>query len=112
MFEGEIKELLSDLKIRQLLVAVLLIFAVLIGTYISAGKNSAMRMKEFPICADETGTYAVVYNNGESLVLKSAEISENQIEIDVRKQKVVSATDVSYQIHTFETVVVTGKDGG
>ena len=112
LFEVEIKELLSDLKIRQLLVAVLLIFAVLIGTYISAGKNSAMRMKEFPICADETGTYAVVYNNGESLVLKSVEISENQIEIDVRKQKVVSATDVSYQIHTFETVVVTGKDGG
>lgn len=106
------KELLSNRRIRQLGLITVLLVIMNIGMFSITGKTDAEKAREFPVYVDETGTYAVVYNNGESLVLKSAEISGNQIEIDVRNQKVISATDVSYQIRTFETVVVTGKDGG
>ena len=106
------KSLLSNKRIKQIAVLTLSLLVILVGVYTSSGKNDAEKKKEFPIFIDETGTYAVVYNNGDSLVLKAAYIEDNQIEIDVRQQKVISAKDVSYEIYTFETIIVTGKDGG
>lgn len=107
-----VKDLLSNRRLLQIAILSVLLVLMNIAMYSTTGRIDAEKAREFPVCTDETGTYAVVYNNGESLVLKSAEISGNQIEIDVRNQKVISATDVSYQIRTFETVIVTGKDGG
>lgn len=52
-----------------------------------------------------------MYNNGDTLVLKGANIEDTQIEINVRQQKVVPSSDISYEIRTFEAVIVTGKDG-
>lgn len=71
------------------------------------------RKKNFPICTDETGTYAVVYNTGDMLISKAAKIGEDgsTIEIDVRKQKTVSAAQMHYEICTFEEVIVIGKEG-
>lgn len=106
------KELLSNKRIKQIAAIALFLFVTLIGSYLSAGKTDAAKNKEFPVFVDETGTYVAVYNNGETLVLKSANIDGTQIDIDVRRQRVISATDVAYEICTFETVIVTGKDGG
>ena len=106
------KELLSNRRIKQIAAIALLLFVTLIGSYLSAGKFDAAKIKEFPVIVDETGTYVAVYNNGDTLVLKAANIDDTKIEIDVRRQRVISATDVAYEICTFETVIVTGKDGG
>lgn len=91
--------------------AVIVLIGLFVTTYSTAGKEAAQKIQDFPIYIDETGTYAVVYNNGDTLVLKGAHIEDTQIEINVRQQKVVPSSDISYEIHTFETVIVTGKDG-
>lgn len=104
------KELFSDKRIKQIAIIALILFVTLAGSYSSTGKSDAEKTKCFPIYRDETGTYAVVYNNGESLILKSAEINENTIEINLKLQKVVSATDVTYEIVTFKTVKTIGRD--
>lgn len=105
------KELLSNKRFKQFALISVAMVVMLFGLYSSAGKTDAEKAKEFPIYTDETGTYAVVYNNGDTLVLKAANIENAQIEINVRQQKIVSASDISYEIRTFETVIVTGKDG-
>lgn len=106
-----VKPMVSDMNIRMMLIQYVTTIIVCIFLFAQLGANGAKSSKEFPIYTDETGTYAVVYNNGDSLILKSANIEETEIEIDVRQQKVVSASDISYEIRTFETVIVTGKDG-
>ena len=105
------KELLTNKKIKQIVIIAIVILLAFVGSYSSAGKADAEKLQAFPVYADETGTYAVVYNNGESLVLKKANIEDTQIEINVQQQKVIPSSDVFYEILKFETVIVTGKDG-
>lgn len=111
ILNGSIKSFLSNKSIRQMFFAVVVLVGLFVTTYSTAGKETAENLRIFPIYTDETGIYAVVYNNGDTLVLKRANIEDTQIEINVRQQKVVSASDVSYEIRKFETVIVTGKDG-
>ena len=111
IINGSIKSFLSNKSIRQMFFAVIVLIGLFVTTYSTAGKEAAQKIQDFPIYIDETGTYAVVYNNGDTLVLKGAHIEDTQIVINVRQQKVVPSSDISYEIHTFETVIVTGKDG-
>ena len=90
---------------------VIVLVGLFVTIYSTAGKEAAEKLQDFPIYTDETGTYAVVYNNGDTLVLKGANIEDTQIEINVRQQKVVPSSDISYEILTFEEVIVTGKGG-
>lgn len=105
------KKKISNKSIGLIIVGIVLISILLIITINMCGAVDAGLVREFPIYTDETGTYVGVYNNGDALVLKAAEVDGDQITIDVRQQKVVPAADVSYEICTFETVIVTGKGG-
>lgn len=106
------KEKISNKSIGIIIVWIVLFSFLFISAINGCGAFDAGLVREFPIYTDETGTYVGVYNNGDALVLKAAEVDGDQITIDVRQQKVVPAADVSYEICTFETVIVTGKDGG
>jgi protein-S-isoprenylcysteine O-methyltransferase Ste14 len=108
----KVKEMMTNKKITQIVGVALVILMVCAGMYSTIGESHAERKKDFPIFSDETGVYAVVYNNGEVLVLKAANIEGTTIEINTRQQKIVSCMDVAYEICIFETVIVTGKDGG
>ena len=106
------KLLASDKNIVMLIAQSVGAFIIGLIMFFHIGNTDMKNEKTFSIYDDDTGTYAIVYNNGDSLVLKVAEIDEeeNTIEIDVRRQRVISATEVYYELYTFEEVVVTGKE--
>lgn len=111
ILNGSIKRFFSNKSIWRMFFTVIVLVGLFVTIYSTAGKEAAEKLQDFPIYTDETGTYAVVYNNGDTLVLKGANIEDTQIEINVRQQKVVPSSDISYEILTFEEVIVTGKGG-
>ena len=106
-----IRMLLSNRAIYRMTVGFVAIVTMLVLSFSSAGKTDAKKMTVFPIYTENGDSYAVVYNSGEALVLKSAIVEGSQIRIDVTKQRVISAKEAAYELCNFESVIMIGKDG-
>lgn len=92
----------TNIKLAMLLICASAIMCLFSFTYI--GQQAAQNKKEFPIHSDEGLSYAVVYNNGESVIMKQATVDGDAVYIDTSYQKIVSAKDIDYCLQTFESV--------
>ena len=104
------KSVLTNKKLKLALVQVVAVVIFCLHIFSTTGATSAEQKKDFPIISDETGVYAVVYNNGESLILEKAEILEAGITIDITKQKIIPADNVEYEIQVFDSVIVLNSE--
>ena len=77
----------------------------------SSGKTCAEQKKEFPIWTDGVSTYAVIYNNGEQVVLEGITINGEYATINTSIQRVIVTDDISFVIQSFEEVRVDSNGG-
>lgn len=103
---GEYKFLISNKTVKSVLIQLIVITLILLWSLSYSGYSKAREQKEFYYIVNEEELYAVIYNNGEDLILKKAYIDTDIITIDLSVQKTISAKDVVLYIKKFSAVEV------
>lgn len=70
------------------------------------GSSSAAQKTDFPILYENEQIYAIVYNNGQHVIMEPAVITDNTLNINTSIQRILSVDDIYYEIQTFDTVVL------
>lgn len=105
-----LRSMVSNNKLKLALGQFLTAMIMLIFLMTYSGMHAAETKTSFPIYSDDSGVYAVVYNNGQSLVLEAATIEHNRITIDTSKQKILSSDNIIYEVLVFDEVETINND--
>lgn len=86
-----------------------LLFLIIAGTFIIfavpfSTSLSIKQQKNFKMTKIDDVTYASVYSDSDIMVLEEAIISDDEITIDLSKQRIVKTNDISYEIMEFNKV--------
>ncbi len=95
-----------------MIVVTVLVTALMFCLALSFSQSShAEEQRDFFIVQDEETFYAVIYNNGEQLVLEKADMSkENTLIIHKNDQKVIDVADVKMEKIHFDDVIIQPKE--
>ncbi len=106
LFFGSAQTFASNTNLKIALF--LLCFSSIVCVFMFAfyGQGLAHEKKDFAIYSCEGMDYAIVYNNGESTIMKEAIVDGNNIYIDTCRQQVMSAKDIQFTICSFENVIL------
>ena len=101
---GNIRSTLSNSNITRCLGTILL--SIILLSFVSSwgAHKSAENQKEFFVVNEGDIVYAVIYNDGQKMVLEKAEITENQLIINTTEQKIIDAIGIPTKKYTFENV--------
>ena len=113
IFSGEYRFYPSDQKIKRMIpraiICVLLVTIVFVVMFQFLGYKKAKAQREFMITSRDNGKYAIVYNNGEEVVLASCEEVEDAdgiiLRIDTNLQRIESVEGLQYTIKVYHDVV-------
>lgn len=95
-------------------IAMLLILPILmLPVYRDQGLKEAKNKEKYQICLEYDKIYAAVYNNGESIILEEAIITDNKIKIYTNRQKIVASNNITYEVRRFlnQDTIVFDLDG-
>lgn len=101
-----IKPVFSDKKIIVGLVRLLSVTIILLFTMSAVGKTSAEQKRSFPIYDDGTNKYAIVYFSGSTVFMEEAACQDRTITIDIAKQRIITTDDLSYDMVSFDNVII------
>ncbi len=106
MLFGKPRNMLSDSNITKCLGTTIFVLFLLFILSPWCVRESAKNQKEFFVVNENDIVYAVIYNDGEKMVLEKAEIVENNLTIDSKEQKVIDVIGITTKKCTFENVVI------
>lgn len=86
-------------------VSTLLAFLILIFISVFVLTNNAQFQKEFKIVDIDGENYAVVYYADDTYYLEKAVIWDNNLIVITSKQRIISTSDISFTVQTFDKVV-------
>lgn len=101
-----LRSMVSNKKIKLALGQFFAAMVMFIFLMTYAGMHAAETKTSFPIYSDGSGVYAVVYNNGQSLILEAATIEHDRITIDTSKQRIISSDNIVYEVLVFDEVEI------
>lgn len=73
------------------------------------GGSAAAQKTEFPILFEAEQMYAIVYNNGQHVIMEPAVIVDNTLNINTSIQHILSVDDICYEIQTFDSVALSSN---
>ena len=97
---------LSDKKIKQAIVQIVLVTILMLFLMPVSGTSSAKIKDDFPIYTDEYGTYAIIYFGDSTVFMEKATVQDGTILIDTSKQRIVTTDDLIYHRVSFNNVVI------
>ena len=86
MLKHGLRSMVSNKKLKLALGQFLTATVVLIFLMTYSGTHAAKTKTSFPIYSDDSGVYAVVYNNGQAFIMESATVTESTITIDTTRE--------------------------
>ena len=98
--------MVSNKKLKLGLGQFLTATVVLIFLMTYSGTHTAGTKTSFPIYSDDSGVYAVVYNNGQAFIMESATIKDRTITIDTTSQRILHSDDIIYEVIDFDLVEI------
>lgn len=110
MLKHGLRSMVSNKKLKLALGQFLTATVVLVFLMTYSGTHAARTKTNFPIYSDDSGVYAVVYNNGQALIMESATIKDNTITIDTNSQRILHSDDIIYEVDIFDLVEII-RDG-
>lgn len=110
ILSGDYKIKQTDQKIKRCLPLCLLFVALVIATLLIVfyflGYNEAKDRTQFMITSQSGMEYAVLYNNGNHVVIARCSESGQTLTIDTSSQKVISVEGIAYDIRQYEEVKI------
>ncbi len=106
MLKHGLRSMVSNKKLKLALGQFLTATVVLIFLMTYSGTHAAKTKTSFPIYSDDSGVYAVVYNNGQAFIMESATIKESTITIDTTSQRILHSDDIIYEVTVFDEVEI------
>lgn len=111
LFQNGIKYFLTNKTIAMLIIQYVITIAACVFVVVSSGNRTANKITEFPLWTDGVSTYAVIYNNGEHIIMEGITLESENATIDTSVQRIVGADDISYEIRSFEKVYIVHHGG-
>ena len=105
-----IKSFLSDKSIKLGLAKIVFGAVLVLCIIVLAGTISASEQRSFPVYTDGTKTYAIVYFSGSTMFMEEATYQNGTITIDTTKQRIITTDDLTYDMLTFDEVIVRGME--
>lgn len=96
-----------DLKIKKIVAScilpVIIVIAVLIGSFYFLGYEYADNRTQFMIVTDQNGIeYAVIYNSGDNVIVAPCREIKNGLIVDTAFQKVIPIEGLEYEVRRYE----------
>lgn len=102
----KIKKTLSDKSIKDALMQIVLIVCISAVSFFITNEIDIKNDKTFPITIYDNNDYAVVYNDGNTIIIEDVVIEENIIKIYTNSQCLLSSQELSYEIIEFQEVEI------
>ena len=87
------------------IISLLLVFTILVITYALSIPNLEKGKTDFQMTTIDGELYAVVYYADNVYYLEGASIEEKSLEIFTRRQRIVSTSDISLTVQTFDKII-------
>ena len=105
MAQKGIKSLFSNATILVVLVSVVISGLVSLLTNAIVDYERIKNETNFKIVSIEEEQYAIIYQGQDKYYLEKAVITDDIIAIDTRQQRIISTSDISFSIRTFDKVI-------
>ena len=96
---------ISNYMIITQIIITVLVFIFLIFTYGMGLNNTQQTKKEFQITNIDGIQYAIVYYSDNTYYLTKADIDEETLTIYTEEQRIISTSDISFSVQTFDKVM-------
>ena len=106
LFSGNIRSVFNNSNFKRIILAVVLCLVILMFSSVYIGSKSASEQKTFYIVDIDNQSYAMIYNNGENMILEKVNLSDDGIAIDINHQKIIPSQNVDMKKYIFEKVDV------
>lgn len=106
LLQKGVKYFVTNSAIGALVVQYFITVVACVFVLVSSGSRHAEDMHEFRVWTDGISTYAIIYDNGDQVIMEPIMIVGNNAVIDASVQRVVRTDDLSYEIYAFDKVDV------
>jgi hypothetical protein len=89
--------------------SIALTFIVLVFTFAFGLTNTEKSKKDFQIMDIDGATYAVVYYDNNTYYLEKASIDQDTLTVFTSEQRIITTSDISFSVQTFDEVVKVDK---
>ena len=108
--EYDLKDILSDSNIKSTLglYAFYLFFFLVIFLFVTS--STQKDRTSFPLYVDDKAAYIVIYQNSSLFYMDKVEqFDNNSITINTSEHRIISSSDISYEVVTFDSVRIIEK---
>ena len=102
----KLKKLASDKSIKDALMQIVLIICISAVSFFITNEIDIKNDKTYPITIYDNNDYAVIYNDGNAIILEDVLIDGNKIKIYTNSQCLLSPQELSYKIIEFQEVEI------
>ena len=102
----KIKKALSDKSIKNALMQIFLVVCISSLSFFITNEMNIKNDKTFPITVYDNNDYAVIYNDGNTIIIEDVTIEGNTIKIYTNSQCMLFSQGLSYEIIEFQKVEI------